>query len=89
LSGSAIVELRSGDLFDFGGPSRLAYHAVPDTIQSGTTNPDTGLTDGRLNISVRNTGLSDAPPGTAASIPTANGPREALTMTLGIGTAAG
>jgi alkylated DNA repair protein (DNA oxidative demethylase) len=52
------IELRSGDLFVFGGPSRLAYHGVPHTIQAGTANPDIGLTDGRLNITVRDTGLS-------------------------------
>jgi alkylated DNA repair protein (DNA oxidative demethylase) len=52
------IELRSGDLFIFGGPSRLAYHGVPHTIQAGTTNPDTGRTNGRLNITVRDTGLS-------------------------------
>lgn len=52
------IELRSGDLFVFGGPSRLAYHGVPHTIQAGTTNPDTGLIDARLNITVRDTGLS-------------------------------
>ena len=66
------IELRSGDLFVFGGPSRLAYHGVPRTIQAGTTNPDTGLTDARLNITVRDTGLSHAPPSQAAPIPAAD-----------------
>lgn len=65
------IELRSGDLFVFGGPSRLAYHGVPRTIQAGTTNPDTGLTDARVNITVRDTGLSQAP-SQAASIPAAD-----------------
>lgn len=46
------IELRSGDLFVFGGPSRLAYHGVPHTIQAGTGNSDIGLTDGRLNDTV-------------------------------------
>jgi len=45
------VELRSGDLFVFGGPARMAYHGVP------RTRPDTapawlGLR-GRLNITLR------------------------------------
>ena len=66
------IELRSGDLFVFGGPSRLAYHGVRRTIQPGTTNPATGLTDARLNITVRDTGLSHAPPSQAASIPAAD-----------------
>lgn len=49
------VELRSGDLFVFGGPSRLAYHGVPK-VQPGTAPPDLGLT-GRLNITLRVSGL--------------------------------
>ncbi|HEY3712674.1 MAG TPA: alpha-ketoglutarate-dependent dioxygenase AlkB, partial [Amycolatopsis sp.] len=35
------VELRSGDLFVFGGPSRLAYHGVPKTLP-GTAEPELG-----------------------------------------------
>ena len=50
------VELRSGDLFVFGGPSRFAYHGVPRTLP-GTADPATGLTSGRLNITLRDTGL--------------------------------
>jgi alkylated DNA repair protein (DNA oxidative demethylase) len=50
------VELCSGDLFVFGGPSRLAYHGVPKTLP-GTGDPKTGLTDGRLNITLRVSGL--------------------------------
>ena len=50
------VELRSGDLFVFGGPSRFAYHGVPKT--PGTGDPATGLATGRLNITMRETGLS-------------------------------
>jgi alkylated DNA repair protein (DNA oxidative demethylase) len=50
------VELRSGDLFVFGGPSRLAYHGVPRTCP-GTGNPDIGLPKGRLNITLRVSGL--------------------------------
>lgn len=50
------VELCSGDLFVFGGPSRLAYHGVPKTLP-GTGDPATGLTDGRLNLTLRVSGL--------------------------------
>ena len=39
------VRLESGDLFVFGGPSRLAYHGVPKTIP-GTGEPDIGLPSG-------------------------------------------
>ena len=49
------VELRSGDLFVFGGPSRLAYHGVP-RVHPGTAPPELGLT-GRLNITLRVSGL--------------------------------
>ncbi|AYC43337.1 alpha-ketoglutarate-dependent dioxygenase AlkB family protein [Streptomyces griseorubiginosus] len=49
------VELRSGDLFVFGGPSRLAYHGVP-RVHQGTAPPELGLT-GRLNITLRVSGL--------------------------------
>jgi alkylated DNA repair protein (DNA oxidative demethylase) len=49
------VELRSGDLFVFGGPSRLAYHGVP-RVHAGTAPPGLGLT-GRLNITLRVSGF--------------------------------
>ncbi|MBB4895904.1 alkylated DNA repair protein (DNA oxidative demethylase) [Streptomyces olivoverticillatus] len=49
------VELRSGDLFVFGGPSRLAYHGVPRT-RPGTSPPALGLS-GRLNVTLRVSGL--------------------------------
>jgi alkylated DNA repair protein (DNA oxidative demethylase) len=49
------VELRSGDLFVFGGPARLAYHGVPK-VYPGTAPPELGLT-GRLNITLRVSGL--------------------------------
>ncbi|MFI8360605.1 alpha-ketoglutarate-dependent dioxygenase AlkB family protein [Streptomyces sp. NPDC085612] len=49
------VELRSGDLFVFGGPSRQAYHGVPKVLP-GTGPPELGLT-GRLNITLRVGGL--------------------------------
>jgi DNA oxidative demethylase len=50
------LELRSGDLFVFGGPSRLAYHGVPK-VRPGTADPACGLTHGRLNLTLRDTGL--------------------------------
>ncbi|WP_221354209.1 alpha-ketoglutarate-dependent dioxygenase AlkB family protein [Streptomyces beigongshangae] len=49
------VELRSGDLFVFGGPSRLAHHGVP-RVHAGTGPPELGLA-GRLNITLRVSGL--------------------------------
>jgi DNA oxidative demethylase len=51
------VELESGDLFVFGGPSRLAYHGVPRTLP-GTGPPGIGLPSGRLNITLRESGLT-------------------------------
>ena len=52
------LELASGDLFVFGGPSRFAYHGVP-RVRPGTGDPAvTGLSRGRLNITLRATGLS-------------------------------
>lgn len=51
------VELRSGDLFVFGGPSRFAYHGVPRTAGPGSGPPELGL-QGRLNITLRETGLT-------------------------------
>lgn len=51
------VELESGDLFVFGGPSRFAYHGVPK-IYPGTGDPATGLPSGRLNLTLRVTGLT-------------------------------
>ncbi|MER5728783.1 alpha-ketoglutarate-dependent dioxygenase AlkB [Streptomyces sp. NPDC002138] len=49
------VELRSGDLFVFGGPARRAFHSVPKVLP-GTAPPALGLT-GRLNITLRVGGL--------------------------------
>jgi alkylated DNA repair protein (DNA oxidative demethylase) len=63
------VELRSGDLFVFGGPSRFAYHGVPK-VQSGTADPATGLSSGRLNITLRHTGLTDPPATNARGVET-------------------
>ncbi|MFD5784222.1 alpha-ketoglutarate-dependent dioxygenase AlkB family protein [Streptomyces sp. NPDC126933] len=50
------VPLASGDLFVFGGPARFAYHGVP-TVYPGTADPATGMNSGRLNITLRETGL--------------------------------
>jgi len=51
------IQLESGDLFVFGGPARLAYHGVTKTLP-GTGDPRTGLTAGRINITLRESGLS-------------------------------
>jgi alkylated DNA repair protein (DNA oxidative demethylase) len=51
--------LESGDLFVFGGSSRLAYHGVPRVLP-GTAPPGIGLEHGRFNITVRETGLTEA-----------------------------
>ncbi|MFE7133439.1 alpha-ketoglutarate-dependent dioxygenase AlkB family protein [Streptomyces sp. NPDC057638] len=51
------VELVSGDLFVFGGPSRFAFHGVPKVL-TGTGSPGTGMRGGRLNITLRETGLA-------------------------------
>lgn len=50
------VVLGSGDLFVFGGASRFAFHGVPK-IFPGTGDPATGLAGGRLNVTLRVTGL--------------------------------
>lgn len=50
------VRLASGDLFVFGGPSRFAYHGVPK-VYPWTGDPATGLASGRLNLTMRVTGL--------------------------------
>ncbi|WP_329022102.1 alpha-ketoglutarate-dependent dioxygenase AlkB family protein [Streptomyces sp. NBC_00690] len=51
------VELQSGDLFVFGGLSRFVYHGVPK-VYPGTGDPATGMSGGRLNITLRETGLA-------------------------------
>ncbi|MGW5861031.1 alpha-ketoglutarate-dependent dioxygenase AlkB family protein [Streptomyces sp. NPDC055239] len=51
------IELASGDLFVFGGPSRYIFHGVPK-VHEGTADPATGLTSGRLNITMRVTGMT-------------------------------
>jgi alkylated DNA repair protein (DNA oxidative demethylase) len=52
------LPLESGDLFVFCGPSRLAYHGVTRVLPG--TGPDLGLS-GRLNITLRESGLPAAP----------------------------
>ena len=52
----ADLPLESGDVVVFGGPARLAYHGVPRLVpETG----DLGIGDlrGRLNVTVRQTGL--------------------------------
>ncbi|GEE00971.1 alkylated DNA repair protein [Gordonia spumicola] len=52
------LRLASGDLFVFGGPARLAFHGV--TRVHPSTAPDgCGLDDGRINITLRMTGMTD------------------------------
>lgn len=51
------IDLASGDLFVFGGPSRLAYHGV-QKVYPGTAPPECGLDSGRINITMRVTGLA-------------------------------
>ena len=59
------VDLRSGDLVVFGGPSRFAYHGVPRLLDDPDA-PDIGLTSGRLNITLRESGLPSN--GSSASV---------------------
>ena len=58
------LPLESGDAVVFGGPARLAYHGVPRLL-SGTDDPAVGELPGRLNVTVRQTGLPGSPPGPA------------------------
>ena len=51
------IELASGDAFVFGGAARFAFHGVP-RIRPGTVDPACGLESGRINITLRVTGLS-------------------------------
>ena len=50
------VEMRSGDLLVFGREHRRIYHGVPKVF-TGTAPDGLGLPDGRLSITVRETGL--------------------------------
>ena len=58
------VELASGDAFVFGGPSRFVYHGVPK-LYPDSGPPDTGLSVGRLNLTLRVTGIGEREGGTA------------------------
>ena len=51
------VVLASGDAVVFGRESRFAYHGVP-RILPGTADPATGVPSGRINVTLRVTGLS-------------------------------
>ncbi|HKE72105.1 MAG TPA: alpha-ketoglutarate-dependent dioxygenase AlkB [Acidimicrobiales bacterium] len=51
------VELRSGDLLVFGGPTRRIFHGVPK-VRPGTAPEGLGLPPGRLSITIRETGLA-------------------------------
>ncbi len=51
------VTLASGDLFVFAGESRLAYHGVTKVFPE-TAPPQCGLVHGRINITLRVTGLT-------------------------------
>jgi DNA oxidative demethylase len=48
------ITLTSGDLFVFGGPSRLAYHGVPKTF-AGSADPGLQI-DGRISVTLRQIG---------------------------------
>ncbi|WP_380792405.1 alpha-ketoglutarate-dependent dioxygenase AlkB [Streptomyces albidoflavus] len=50
------LRLESGDLLVFGGPARFAYHGVPK-VYPGTAEPSVGPATGRLNLTLRETGL--------------------------------
>jgi len=54
---AVLDKLRSGDLVVFGGDSRYVYHGVTK-ILPGTGSTNLGLAHGRLNITLRVTGLS-------------------------------
>lgn len=51
------LPLESGDVVVFGGPARRAYHGVPRLLP-GTADPAVADLVGRLNVTVRQTGLS-------------------------------
>jgi alkylated DNA repair protein (DNA oxidative demethylase) len=50
------LPLESGDVVVFGGPARRAYHGVPRLVP-GTLDPAVADLSGRLNVTVRQTGL--------------------------------
>jgi DNA oxidative demethylase len=54
------VVLASGDLFVFGGPSRLAYHGVPRLIPD-SSDPEISIEQGRFNVTIRESGMGGLP----------------------------
>jgi alkylated DNA repair protein (DNA oxidative demethylase) len=48
------IEMRTGDLLVFGGPTRRIFHGVPKVF-AGSAPEDIGLPPGRLSITVRET----------------------------------
>lgn len=50
------TSLFSGDVIVFGGPARRAYHGVP-VVQEATAPVNCGLTQGRINITIRQADL--------------------------------
>ncbi len=61
----ADVPLESGDVFVFGGPARRAYHGVTKVLP-GSAPPDSPVRSGRLNVTVRQSGLTDGDNGPSA-----------------------
>jgi len=51
------IQLASGDVFVFGGPSRLAYHGVPKVL-AGTGPRSLGVT-GRISVTLRVSGMQE------------------------------
>ncbi len=51
------IEMRSGDLLVFGGPTRRIFHGVPKVFAESAPD-DIGLPPGRLSITVRETGFA-------------------------------
>jgi alkylated DNA repair protein (DNA oxidative demethylase) len=52
------LELRSGDLFVFGGPARLAFHGVLRTLPQ-TAPPELRLDDVRISVTLRESGIDE------------------------------
>ncbi len=69
------VRLASGDLFVFGGPSRLCYHGVPKVFV-GTAPPDLGL-HGRVSVTLRQIGTAGEADASPPGAPGARGEGEA------------
>ncbi|ACV08069.1 alpha-ketoglutarate-dependent dioxygenase AlkB family protein [Jonesia denitrificans] len=55
------IALASGDVFVFGGPSRLAFHGV-QKIHAESAPDGCGVEHGRWNITMRETGFADSRP---------------------------